>query len=132
MPFARWLSSNKHQLCEGRSFLRDTMKTIHLTQEKIALVDDEDYESLIKYNWCAVEDTHTYYARARTNKVGETIAMHRYILGLGKYDRCVPLIVHHINHNGLDNRKKNLRVVTYSQNLRLTKYKRKKIAYKEM
>lgn len=42
------------------------------------------------------------------------VLLHRYILGLS--DECKEYIADHINHDTTDNRKSNLRIVTYSQN----------------
>jgi len=91
------------------------MKKIPLTQGKYAIVDDSDYERLNKYKWYVNKIGHSWYAvrdiRLPTGKL--KIYMHRFVLGLGKSDKHQ---IDHINHNGLDNRKANLRIVTRSQN----------------
>ncbi len=98
----------------GLFFLKDlAMKKIPLTQGQVALVDDEDYEYLCKSKWCAFYSHGRYYA-VRTvweNKRNKIILMHRQILNPPKGKE-----VDHINHNGLDNRKKNIRIATRSQN----------------
>jgi hypothetical protein len=104
------------------------MKEIQLTQGKVALVDDEDYEWLSKYKWYYHHQGYasTYY------KVGfydyKNPLMHRLILGV--LDN-LQVQVDHINGNKLDNRRENIRIVdqaTNSKNLhkktsnRTTKY----------
>lgn len=90
------------------------MKQIPLTQGKFAIVDDEDYEELSKYKWCAIYSpkTKSFYAsrRALVNGKKKPIAMHRQILDFP--DK----LVDHINKDTLDNRKNNLRICSYSQN----------------
>lgn len=86
------------------------MKTIELTQGKVAIVDDEDYEYLNQWKWCAVISRKTHYAHRRDGKAG--IKMHREII------RCKDgLVVDHIDRNGLNNTKANLRVCTNGQNI---------------
>ncbi len=90
-------------------------RRIPLTQGMYAIVDPEDYERLNKYKWYASEGGSTFYA-ARclwdpVTKKKRTIKMHREIIKPPH-----PLVVDHINHNGLDNRKANLRPATKSQN----------------
>lgn len=85
------------------------MKMIELNQGYVVLLDDEDYPSILDRKWYAYTDKRNTYA-ARREYVGgkrSTISMHRYILGLKKGDGRV---VDHINHNGLDNRRENLRI----------------------
>jgi hypothetical protein len=87
------------------------MKKIPLSQGKFAIVDDEDYEFLNQWNW--------YYDRgyAQRNALRPDrglIRMHRVILDrMGFKDFEVP---DHINRNGIDNRKLNLRPATQFQN----------------
>lgn len=62
------------------------MKQIPLTQNQFALVDDEDYEYLNQWKWCAEynKSVHSYYA-VRNIRVGnkqKTIRMHRVILNI--------------------------------------------------
>jgi hypothetical protein len=88
-------------------------RRIPLTQGKYAIVDPEDFERLNKHKWYAARDTRTFYAH-RHKRVGKkyvSIGMHREIL-----DPPGHLVVDHINHNGLDNRKANLRLATSAQN----------------
>lgn len=74
-----------------------------------AIVDDDDYEYLIKYNWTAITSRKTLYAiRSLDGK-----RMHRIIMKSPDN-----LQVDHINGNGLDNRKCNLRNCTPSINQR--------------
>ena len=82
---------------------------IPLTQGKFAIVDAEDYDRLNRYQWHACKCKSTYYA-CRVEG-GKTIRMHREIMHAPK-----GVIVDHINHNGLDNRKGNLRLCTHAQN----------------
>ncbi len=82
---------------------------IPLTQGKFAIVDAEDFDRLNRYQWYACKCKSTFYA-ARVEG-GKTIRMHRDIM-------CAPkgLLVDHIKHNRLDNRKSNLRLCTNAQN----------------
>lgn len=82
------------------------MKEIKLSQGKVAMVDDSDYDYLMKWRWFAQKSKQTYYASRNTN-----IRMHRVIM-------CTPegMEVDHINGNGLDNQKYNLRNCTPNQN----------------
>lgn len=86
------------------------MKKIPLTQGKFAIVDDDDYPMLVKHNWHALKSRGTYYARRKigTNKL---IQMHRLILNAD-----ITQQIDHINGNGLDNRKNNMRLCTHAQN----------------
>lgn len=88
-------------------------KKIPLTKGKTALVDDEDYAELSKYSWHAIRNRHTWYARRGEWRDGNQhiIRMHRQIL-----DAPPNKDVDHINRNGLDNRKENLRFCTNAQN----------------
>lgn len=98
------------------------MKQILLTQGKFAIVDDDKYDWLSRWKWYAHKSHNTvdtYYAY-RKNKLGETIAMHRLILGLPFGDKRQ---VDHKNHNGLDNRISNIWICTHSQNLQNSKRK---------
>lgn len=84
-------------------------KLIRLTQGKFAIVDAADYERLAQHKWCAVRNRDTFYA-ARASK-GRQIKMHREILKAPADMQC-----DHKNHNGLDNRRCNLRLCTAAQN----------------
>lgn len=84
------------------------MKRIVLTQEKSALVDDEDFEALSQWNWIAVKIGKTYYA---TRSI-EPRYLHRVLMKPAKR-----MCVDHIDGDGLNNQKSNLRVVSHSANL---------------
>lgn len=84
------------------------VKEIPLTQGKVALVDDEDYELVSQYKWCVHSKTRHCYALS-TNI--PQILMHRLIMSAKQGE-----IIDHINHNGLDNRRKNLRIASRSLN----------------
>ena len=92
-------------------------KEIKLTQGKATLVDDADFEWLNQWNWTTsnVEDKHyairnDYKSKGRNNLV----RMHRVIMG----DRCKGLDVDHIDGDGLNNQRSNLRACTRAENLR--------------
>lgn len=87
------------------------MKEIPLSRGKVALVDDDDYEWLNQWKWCYL--AKGYAIRAEGNGAQRRyIYMHRLIL-----NPSPGLTVDHINRNRLDNRRENLRVATYSQQM---------------
>ena len=97
------------------------MKRIPLTQNRIALVDDQDFLRLSEFKWFTLKRRNTCYAATFTGMWDSKrrrgrilLLMHRVILRLpAGRQPCVD----HMNGNGLDNRRKNLRVASMSQNL---------------
>jgi len=85
------------------------IRFIPLTQGKVAIVDKEDYEELSRYKWHASSRVESCYAYRRKGK--RSLSMHREIMGEPK-----GMVVDHIDGNGLNNRRRNLRVCTSSQN----------------
>lgn len=89
-------------------------RRIRLTQGKYAIVDPEDYERLNRHKWYAVKYRQGFYA-VRSVTVGKKkghVHMHREIINAEAGKLC-----DHINHNGLDNRKANLRQVSRVENV---------------
>ncbi|MBE0535092.1 MAG: HNH endonuclease, partial [Phycisphaerae bacterium] len=74
-----------------------------------ARVDAEDYERVAKYRWCARHMPASCYAYFG----GRSLAMHRLILNAPK-----GLIVDHMDHDGMNNTKRNLRLCTAAENQR--------------
>ena len=88
------------------------MKTIPLSQGRFAVVDDEDWEFLSRHTWHASRVRNSedlWYAATHIGKRG--IRMHQMILGSIK-----GTVIHHHDHNGLNNQKSNLYRVTVEQN----------------
>lgn len=84
------------------------MKEIKLTRGMVALVDDADFDCLNQSKWHAQKACGTWYA---VHKGKHKTYMHRLILGLSKGE-----IGDHVDGNGLNNRRSNLRASTSSQN----------------
>ena len=84
------------------------MKEIKLTKGQVTLVDNEDYETLNKFNWVAIYHRNTYYAQRRPGNK-KVIHMHSVIMKTDK-------LLDHKDRNGLNNQKFNLRFCTHSQN----------------
>lgn len=79
----------------------------------IVKVDDEDYDYLMKWSWTVLVKNHTCYAFMgnKIDKSSKVIMMHRLIMKTPK-----GMVVDHIDHNGLNNQKSNLRNCTRMQN----------------
>ncbi|KKL08728.1 hypothetical protein LCGC14_2572980 [marine sediment metagenome] len=78
-------------------------------------MDADDYWELSKYSWYAHKAENSYYA-GRTVHIAKSkktvrVWMHREVIRIP-----AGLVCDHINHNGLDNRKANLRAATATQN----------------
>jgi len=97
------------------------MKEIPLTRGYVALVDDADFERVSQHKWHA--QTHyrgnkvsrVYVLRhvRRADGTWTTQLLHRFIL-----EAESGLDVDHIDGNGLNNTRGNIRVCTHSENLR--------------
>ena len=87
------------------------MRRIHLrNRNRYALIDDEDYARVKKHTW-TFDDSYRGCTYVRTDVGRKKIFLHRFVL---KYDGT--LDVDHVNHDGLDNRKSNLRICVHRAN----------------
>ncbi|MBA3554495.1 MAG: hypothetical protein H0W29_07040 [Gemmatimonadales bacterium] len=77
---------------------------ILLTQGKVATIDEADYALVSPYKWHAFRIHRVWYAA--TNIHGKRLYLHRLIMENPSGD------VDHKNHDGLDNRRTNLRVAS--------------------
>jgi hypothetical protein len=95
--------------------LDESIKLIPLTRGKIAIVDADNYDWLMKWNWSltgSIAKDNFYASRMIVRKKKWIpIWMHRVVIGARQGE-----IVDHINGDTLDNRRANLRKCTTSQN----------------
>jgi hypothetical protein len=76
---------------------------------RIALIDDDDLELVSPYRWRVLENARPGRLNGPYAVTGHyPVLMHNLLLGIKGVD--------HINHDGLDNRRANLRPATRSQN----------------
>lgn len=93
------------------------MKEIKISGNKgkgrVIQIDDEDYEELSKYKWY-INSTGKYVSRRGpiVNNKQSNILMHRQIMKVSD----PKVYIDHIDHNGLNNQRANLRIATHSQN----------------
>lgn len=89
------------------------MKEIPLTNGKIALVDDDDYEWLSQWKWYSRKHRNSFYAQRSIWENGKIRTLQMHIAIMGKREG---LQIDHMNGNGLDNQRHNLRHLTNRQN----------------
>ena len=91
------------------------MKVIILPQKTSIMVDDEDYDRVNTFTWYSYRHRRTQYVRSTVwdakRKKHLHFYLHRILTG------AIPgESIDHINGNGLDNRRSNLRFATAHQN----------------
>lgn len=88
------------------------MKEIQLSQGFIARVDDADFDWLSQWSWHVLLSSPVAYAKRCELRDGKrcTVLMHREILGFPDAQ------IDHIDFDGLNNQRANLRTATQSQN----------------
>jgi hypothetical protein len=95
--------------------IQGSIAFIALTQCREAIIDSDDVVLVDGYNWFARRDRNTFYAITNSpcDAFGKrtTILLHRLLL-----NPPAGLLVDHIDGNGLNNRRANLRVATAAQN----------------
>jgi hypothetical protein len=94
------------------------MRLLPLTQGQEAQLDDADYLQAYSYKWYAQwsKSANTFYAVRKVrlpNGKRYTLSLHRAVMGLENTDAVE---VDHIDHNGLNDQRYNLRVVSRSMN----------------
>lgn len=84
---------------------------LSMNKDFVCLIDEADVPLVCNVRWWAVANTNElYYAYGSPIRGKREIAMHRYLLGMP------PQLIDHVNGNGLDNRRSNLRLATQAQN----------------
>lgn len=104
-------------------------KQIQLNKGKFAIVDDADFQYLNQWKWQALiaKSGNVYAQRTYLGKEGKRCHeyMHRVLMPVKATD-----VIDHIDHDGLNNQRANLRICTQSQNLMNTKKVRGGLRYK--
>ena len=117
---------NKHQHNDdGTTHIFVESKSKYFPGKHTIIIDTEDWDKVKEHTWCIKGNAHTSYPYAITGidhpdgglkKTGfkrrTNLRLHHLIVG--KPPRGT--MIDHIEHNGLDNRKENLRFVTNQQN----------------
>ncbi len=88
------------------------MKKIKLTKGTSTIVDDDDFDELIKYKWCCNGSNYATRSKKMADGRWKMVYMHRELMG-----NPDGMEIDHINGNRLDNRKCNLRICSSRENM---------------
>ena len=121
-------NKNKYQHNpDGTTFIFIESKNKYFPGKHTIIIDTEDWDKVKEHYWSLVSNHRVLYVQAsilhpeggwktpadgRRRRRRTSLQLHHLILGKPQKG----MVTDHINHNGLDNRKENLRFATYAQN----------------
>jgi len=111
-----------------RHMAADDSRTILLLHDHELVVDASDYDRVVAFRWTTQQGkcgTRYAYRFDRSNGRKRKVYLHRWLLEAEPRSR-----VDHINGNGLDNRRANLRACSNTENMRNIRHGRGRSAYK--
>jgi len=113
------MTLDKFDFLDPRLWPEERPQTIYLTKDLTCTVDEIDYPFLAKHLWTVSNSRSKRYAMRNVGPAHDRkmLYMHKLVLyrmGLPPSDKHV--VGDHINGNGLDNRRCNLRWATISEN----------------
>src|SRR5262249_42630613 len=89
--------------------IKNDVAEIELTRGKVALIDADDVERIKGRSWFTMGAAGKFYAATRENAA--PLTLHRFLMQPPK-----DMHVDHVNGNGLDNRRSNLRLASPREN----------------
>jgi hypothetical protein len=90
------------------------------------LIDTADYPAIKTKRWCVKNDRTTLYAKTNEQDSNVVLLMHQFLFPSLEQGS----LVDHRNGNGLDNRRRNLRVATQAQNCQNKRVKQNTCGFK--
>ena len=100
---------------EANTGRNDGSRLVPLTRGHFAIVDEPDFGAIMANVWHAAEGTSGIWYAERSQSLGRRryvcLSMHREVIAAP-----IGLVVDHVNGNGLDNRRSNLRLASVAQN----------------
>lgn len=133
-------SSPNNHLKKGTKMIKELDNVVYFQfnkSDEVGIIDKEDWDKIKRYSWRVLNNHQSrgyignLYGSATLWDITpkKVVLLHRFILGIHLENGNISENqVDHINGNGLDNRKSNLRMVTPSQN-NCNKYKGSKGKY---
>lgn len=100
-----------NQIIRYKDYAEIVLKDRHLNEVGRAIIDIDDIPLCERYKWHIKRSRKTSYAVAK-DSTGKTIFLHRLVLNYNGPDD-----VDHKDLNGLNNRKRNLKICSHSENL---------------
>lgn len=99
--------------------MKNKMKTIKLTKNKMALVDDDMFDYLNQFKWFVTKSNNTFYVvRKFWTPEGKRNMqmMHHLVLGITRLPIILGLDTDHKDGDGLNNQRHNLQIITHRKN----------------
>lgn len=90
-----------------------------LSRGKVTLIDAADFEKVGRFKWTFATAGYACRSIRRSDNSKQMVLLHRVLM-----DAKPEQDIDHINHDGLDNRRSNLRLCSTSENLRNARAKR--------
>lgn len=98
---------------DGTTHIFVESKSKHFPGKHTIIIDTEDWDKVKEHKWGITNYTNNSQPYARTRRDNKNLPLHHVIAG----KPSAGMVVDHINHEStLDNRKSNLRIVSYFQN----------------